>query len=110
MFLYHWPIPPLINSSATQSQWAAIFPQKATTTVCLAFCINSSSMLGRFGSKKVPHKLPTGNKMMTPIMYNTCVLLVLDPVVGAASDNHLLCYHVHFTRPLLDDLHSSLSC
>ena len=36
--------PAFINSSATQSQWAAIFPQKATTTVCLGFCFHPSSM------------------------------------------------------------------
>ena len=28
-----------------RSMWAAIFPQKATTTVCLGFCINPSSMV-----------------------------------------------------------------
>ena len=41
--------PAFINSSATQSQWAAIFPQKATTTVCLGFCLHFYSMPGRPG-------------------------------------------------------------
>ena len=36
--------PAFINSSATQCKWAVIFPQKAMTTVCLAVCINPSSM------------------------------------------------------------------
>ena len=35
--------PAFNNSSAGQSKWAAIFPQKATTTVCIGFCINPSS-------------------------------------------------------------------
>ena len=35
-----------INSSATQSKWAAISPKKATKTVCLGFCINPFSMHG----------------------------------------------------------------
>ena len=30
--------------SLNRSMWVAIFPQKATTTVCLGFCINPSSM------------------------------------------------------------------
>ena len=38
-------LPAFINSSATQSRWAAIFPQKATTTVCVGFCINPSTMV-----------------------------------------------------------------
>ena len=29
--------------SLNRSMWVAIFPQKATTTVCLGFCINPSS-------------------------------------------------------------------
>ena len=37
--------PFFIHSSATQSKWAAFFPPKATTTVCLAFCINPCSTL-----------------------------------------------------------------
>ena len=42
------PCLPFINSSATRlnrSMWVAIFPQKATTTVCLGFFINPSSMM-----------------------------------------------------------------
>ena len=36
--------PAFINWSATQSQWAAIFPKKATTTVCLGFYLHTNSM------------------------------------------------------------------
>ena len=41
------PCLPFINSSATRlnrSMWVAIFPQKATTTVCLGFSLHPSSM------------------------------------------------------------------
>ena len=34
--------PIFINLSATQFQWAAIFPQKATMTVCLGLCFHPS--------------------------------------------------------------------
>ena len=34
MLLYNWAA--CINLSATQSEWAATFPQEATTTVALA--------------------------------------------------------------------------
>ena len=34
-----------INSYAAQSQWAAIFLQKATTTVSLGFCLHPYSLL-----------------------------------------------------------------
>ena len=37
--------PAFNNSSASQSKWVGIFPQWTTTTFCLAFCINPSSMM-----------------------------------------------------------------
>ena len=53
--LLAWPA--FINTSATQSQWAAIFRQKATTTVCLGFYINSSSMFSHLASTQVAARI-----------------------------------------------------
>ena len=47
LILYNWPGLPLSIRllHIAQSKWAAIFPQKkATTAVCLAICMNPSSM------------------------------------------------------------------
>ena len=36
---------PQVSANINRSMWVAIFPQKATTTVCLGFFINPSSMI-----------------------------------------------------------------
>ena len=42
--------------SINRSLWVTIFPQKATTTVCLGFCINPSSMTSGFCSFALAQK------------------------------------------------------
>ena len=44
--MYYWPGQPL-SFRLLHNQWAVIFPQKATTTVCLGFCFHPYSMRKR---------------------------------------------------------------
>ena len=53
---------------STQSQWAAIFPQKATTTVCLGFCFHPSSLTGREVTNKTT-VIAFVNRIFTPEIF-----------------------------------------